>query len=72
MEQVKVYYDALANSLTVWFGDPASEYIAVEAGDDINLMKDPSGKVIGFEKLNFTEQPGDVTVKFETWMGVQL
>lgn len=42
------------NTLTVWFGNPASEYIAEETGQEIVLMKDQDGKVIGFEKLNFT------------------
>jgi uncharacterized protein YuzE len=53
MAQIKVYYDREGNTLTVWFGDPADEYIAEETGEEIVLMKDRDGKVIGFEKLNF-------------------
>ena len=67
MIQVKVYYDCGGNTLTVWFGDPANEYVAVETGEEIVLMKDRAGKVIGFEKLNFTGQSGDaIKVAFET------
>jgi uncharacterized protein YuzE len=67
MAQVKVYYDREGNTLTVWFGDPADEYIAEETGEEIVLMKDRNGKVIGFEKLNFTAQSADaVRVAFET------
>ena len=67
MIQVKVYYDREGNTLTVWFGDPANEYVAEETGDEIVLMKNRDGKVIGFEKLNFTGQPGDaIKVAFET------
>jgi uncharacterized protein YuzE len=52
--EVKVYYDHEGNTLTVWFGDPQEEYIAEETGDEVVLMKDKQGKVIGFEKLNFS------------------
>lgn len=54
MAQVKVYYDKLGNTLTVWFDDPKKEYIAEETGEEVILMKDEAGRVIGFEKLNFT------------------
>lgn len=67
MAQVKVYYDREGNTLTVWFGDPTDEYIAEETGEEIVLMKDREGKVIGFEKLNFTGHVGDaIEVAFET------
>jgi uncharacterized protein YuzE len=67
MVQVKVYYNREGNTLTVWFGDPANEYVAEEPGEEIVLMKDKDGKVIGFEKLNFTAQTtGAMKVAFET------
>lgn len=67
MAQVKVYYDREGNTLTVWFDDPANEYVAEETGEEIVLMKDKDGKVIGFEKLNFTAQTVDaMKVAFET------
>ena len=54
MASVKLYYDRQGNTLTVWFDDPEREYICEETGDEIVLMKDETGKVIGFEKLNFS------------------
>jgi len=67
MAQVKVYYDREGNTLTVWFGNPADEFVAEETGEEIVLMKDREGKVIGFEKLNFTGHVGDaIKVAFET------
>jgi uncharacterized protein YuzE len=67
MAQVKVYYDEAGNTLTVWFGDPQDEYVSEETGDEVILMKDKSGKVIGFEKLNFTiSKPKHFEVAFET------
>ncbi len=66
MAQVKVYYDREGNTLTVWFGNPADEYVSEETGEEIVLMKDRDGKVIGFEKLNFTAPADSVRVAFET------
>jgi uncharacterized protein YuzE len=67
MAQVKIYYDREGNTLTVWFGDPTDEVVVEETGEEIVLMKDREGKVIGFEKLNFTGQMGDeIKVAFET------
>ncbi len=54
MAQVKVFYDEVGNTLTVWFGNPQDEYHCEETGDEVILMKDQAGKVIGFEKLNFS------------------
>ena len=59
MEQVKVNYDRAGNTLTVWFGDSQEEYISEETGDEIILMKDRDGRVIGFEKLNYSVPPPD-------------
>ena len=53
MAEVKVFYDKVGNTLTVWFSDPGQEHVVEESGDEVILMKDKSGKVIGFEKLNF-------------------
>ncbi len=67
MAQVKVYYDQSGNSLTVWFGNPKDEYVCEETGDEVILMKDKSGQVIGFEKLNFlVPKPSHLQVAFET------
>ena len=66
MEQVKVFYDHEGNTLTVWFGDAQEEYICEETGDEVILMKDQTGKVIGFEKLNFSvSSPGKLRFTFE-------
>jgi len=55
MAQVKVYYDRVGNTLTVWLDNPQNEYICEETGEEVILMKDKYGKVIGFEKLNFVQ-----------------
>ena len=71
MAQVKVYYDETGHTLTVWFGDPSSEYVCEETRDEVILMKDKSGTVIGFEKLNFkVSDPRHLQVAFESYSGV--
>ena len=70
MARVKVYFDQQGNTLTVWFGDPQSEHICEETGDEVILMKDRAGRVIGFEKLNFTrDSEHPLHVAFETIAG---
>jgi uncharacterized protein YuzE len=67
MDKVKVFYDRDGQTLTVWFDDPSKEAMAEETGDDVVLMKDAGGRVIGFEKLNFVpNDPLSVGVAFET------
>ena len=67
MAQVNLIFDEVGNTLTVWFGNPQDEAIAEETGDEVVLMKDISGKVIGFEKLNFSNvRPKHLQVAFET------
>ena len=68
MATVNVLHDPVGNTLVVWFGEPSDEVDAEETGDEVILMKDRSGKVIGFEKLNFlppSDQP--IQVAFETF-----
>jgi len=70
MDPVRVFYDHEGNTLTVWFADPRREAVAEETGDEIILMKDTLGRVIGFEKLNYhASDPADVRVVLETAAG---
>ena len=67
MADVKVFYDQTGNTLTVWFGNPQEEYVSEETGEEIVLVKNKAGKVIGFEKLNFlVAKPQHLQVAFET------
>ena len=56
--------------VVVWFGNPQDEVEAEETGDEVILMKDQQGQVIGFEKLNFLppSPPSNspVRIAFET------
>jgi uncharacterized protein YuzE len=67
MAQVKVFYDRDGKTLTVWFTEPSREYVCEETGEEVVLMKDAAGHVIGFEKLNFSIPHSDsLQVALET------
>jgi hypothetical protein len=53
MEKLRDYYDREGNTLSVWFDDPMKESVCEEADDDVILVKDSDGRVIGFERLNY-------------------
>jgi hypothetical protein len=53
MDKVRVFFDRQGNTLTVWFGNPAKEHLCEEVDDDVILMKDRRGWIIGFERLNY-------------------
>jgi hypothetical protein len=38
----------------VWISDRDQEHVCKETGEDVVLMKDAAGRVIGFEKLSFS------------------
>lgn len=67
MDKVRVYYDKKGNSLVVWFDDPALEHLCDEVDDDVVLMKDKHGRVIGVERLNYltSSQADDENVPVE-------
>lgn len=66
MAEVKVLYDHEGKTLTVWFTDAREEYVCEETGEEVVLIKNVSGHVIGFEKLNFSvADPEMLRVAFE-------
>jgi uncharacterized protein YuzE len=52
LDKLRVYFDRRGNTLSVWFADPKKEHVCEEADDDVVLVKDRRGQVIGFERLN--------------------
>ena len=67
MADITVFYDREGKTLTVWFTERSREYICEETGDEVVLMKDASGRVVGFEKLNFSiPQSDSLHVALET------
>jgi len=66
MDKIKIVHDAVGHTLTVWLGDPASENICEETADEVVLMKDRSGKVIGFELLHYHPDQTTLGLSVET------
>jgi hypothetical protein len=59
MAAVRIFHDQEGQTLTVWFDEPIREYVCEQAADDVVLMKDRAGRVIGVEKLNFLVPESD-------------
>ncbi len=57
MDKIKIVHDAEGQTLTVWLDDPSKEAVCEETAEEVVLMKDASGRVIGFELLHY--RPGD-------------
>jgi uncharacterized protein YuzE len=70
-DEFKIIYDPNGNTLTIWFGNPADEDVSEEIDDEIVLMRDKQGRVIGMEKLISQERPTQVRVQFESLSTLQ-
>jgi hypothetical protein len=53
MDKIKIIHDMTRQTLTVWIDDPAKENICEETTEEVVLIKDADGKVIGFELLHY-------------------
>jgi len=66
MEKIKVIHDAVGHTLTVWLSDPNQEFICEETTDELVIMKDKQGRVIGFELLHYHPKETEKTLTVET------
>jgi hypothetical protein len=57
MERVRVIHDTVGHTLTVWLGDPQQEYLSTMTDDEVLIMKDRDGRLLGFEVLHY--QPSE-------------
>ena len=63
MKPIKVFFDKVGNTLNVWFDDPQNEHSSEETTEEVVLVKDKAGKLIGFEVLNLSgDEARSVTV----------
>lgn len=65
MDKIRVIHDTVGHTLTVWLDDPSREHVCEETADEVVLMKDAEGKVIGFELLHYqrSESQGGLSVE---------
>ena len=50
---IKLIYDSVGETLTVYFDNPENAEVCGETGEGVILIKDKENHVIGFEKLYF-------------------
>lgn len=53
MDQIKIIHDVVGHTLTVWLDNPEKEHVCEETTDEVALMKDADGRIIGFELLHY-------------------
>lgn len=66
MDKIKVVHDTVGHTLTVWLDDPGQEQVCEETADEVVLIKDASGRVIGFELLNYHPKGAEKGLAVET------
>lgn len=71
MDTIEVIHDVVGQTLTVWLDDPAKEHICEETRDEVVLMKDTTGRVIGFELLHYRPADPVTRLAVETVVNVQ-
>ena len=57
MERIRVIHDTTGHTLTIWLGDPKQEYVSTLTDDEVVVMKDRDGRILGFEVLHY--QPAE-------------
>lgn len=65
VDEIRVFHDAEARTLTVWFGRPEDEAVCEEVAGGVVLSKDGDGVVIGLEKLGFVAEPESLRLVVE-------
>jgi len=71
MVQVQVIHDARGRRLTVWLGDPSKKRSRKKTADDVVLVKDAAGKVIGLELSNYDAPDAASSVTVQTVVHVE-
>ncbi|HXG33316.1 MAG TPA: DUF2283 domain-containing protein [Bryobacteraceae bacterium] len=66
MDKIRVIHDAAGHTLTVWLDDPSLEHVCEETAEEVVLMKDRDGRVIGFELLHYRPKGAEATLAVET------
>jgi hypothetical protein len=66
MDKIKVIHDTVGHTLTVWFDEPSKERICEETTEEVVLMKNSEGHVIGFELLHYHPVTGTKGLVVET------
>ncbi len=63
VDKVRLLRDVVGKPLTVWLGDPNAEHICEATADQIVLIEDATGRVIGIKTLHFQSTGAALTVE---------
>jgi hypothetical protein len=61
-----VIHDPVGKTLTIWLDEPAKEAGCEETADEVVMMKDGAGRVIGFEVLHYEPKNSPPSISIET------
>jgi len=65
MERIKVIHDQVGHTLTIWLSDPKQEYVSTLTDDEVVVMKDQEGRILGFEVLHYHPVSSDTGLSVE-------
>lgn len=65
MEHIRVIHDQVGHTLTIWLGDPKQEYASALTDDEVIVMKDREGRILGFEVLHYHPLNSDTGLSVE-------
>ena len=66
MERIKVIHDTVGHTLTIWLGDPKEEYLSTLTEDEVVVMKNRDGRVLGVEVLHYKPADPQTGLSVET------
>lgn len=64
--RIESIQDTAGHTLTIWVDDPDKEALSAETADEVILMKDDGGHVVGVEILHYRPPSADLRVVAET------
>ena len=68
MDKIRLVHDIVGSTLTMWLGDPSTEHICEETADEVVLMKDAAGRLIGVEILHYRPATVGAVLNVETFV----
>lgn len=66
MDSIRVIHDPVGKTLTIWLDEPATEASCLETEEEVVLMKNSDGRVIGFEILHYEPTSSPPAISLET------
>ena len=65
MDSIRVIHDPVGKTLTIWLDEPSKEAACQETPDEVVIMKDGGGRVIGLEILHYDPETSPPSISIE-------